>query len=44
MSSSVTSVPKRAKDCAISQPIGPAPMIVRRAGFSVSEKMVSLVR
>ena len=40
----VTRVPSRAKACAISQPIGPAPMTTRRAGRSVSEKSVSFVR
>lgn len=40
----VTSEPSRANACAISHPMGPAPMTTRRAGRSVSEKMVSFVR
>ena len=36
--------PKRAKACASSQPIGPAPITPSRGGSSVSEKTVSLVR
>ena len=43
-SSSVTSLPKRANDWAISQPMGPAPMTASRGGSSVNEKRVSLVR
>jgi len=40
----VTRLPKRANDCAISQPMGPAPITAMRGGSSVREKMVSLVR
>ena len=40
----VTREPRRAKACAISQPMGPAPMTTSRGGRSVSEKTVSFVR
>ena len=41
---SVTWVPSRAKAWAISQPIGPAPMIASRRGCSVNPNSVSFVR
>ena len=40
----ITSLPSRRKDCASSQPIGPAPITARRRGRSVSVKTVSLSR
>ena len=44
ISSSVTSLPKRAKACASSQPMGPAPITASREGSLVREKTVSFVR
>src|SRR5487761_1660690 len=43
-SRSVTSAPRRRSACASSHPIGPPPIIAIRAGNSVMEKTVSLVR
>ena len=44
LSNRVTRLPKRAKVCAISQPIGPPPMTPSRGGSSVRVKKSSLVK